>query len=788
MLASLLLSNRSFSQTNITLRVFLKTAKNDTLNNLTIQLYSLPDTTLVTTKSSHNNSASFTTNKFSKYIIRVSGIGFANEERTVNVTDKSQAITLLMKRSTKNLSDVVVVARKPLVRQEDDKTVVDAEVLVSSSTNAYEVLEKTPGAIVDQDGNVYLNSSSPATIQINGKEVKLSATDIASLLKSLPAGSVVKIEILRNPSAKYDAASSGGIVNIVLKKGVKLGTSGTVNASWFQGVYATESAGFNINKGDGKINTRLSYQITNRKNFEELNSTRFFSSDNSRLFQKAYTTYPGLNNYVGAGIDIDLNKKNTIGYDMRLSYNRNKSDALNQITIQDATNSMVSSNESIIHNGGHSFFMGNEFSYEHKIDTLGSKWENELNINFFNTKNGQDYTNNYYFPSKPSLFGDGNSTIIKNYVVAQSDLTLKLKNKLTLEAGLKSTISNSRNATDYFKQAVGSQRVVDSFQTNSFRYKESIHSAYIQISKTIAGFNIKPGLRLETTDISGHQLVPADTSFHIKRADVFPFIYLRHRIMKLFGFELNGNLIYRRSITRPYYETLNPYPKYVDQYLFDVGNPDLKPQFTTNYEFNIVAADFPIFSIGINNTKDIFSNVTYQDDITKIAYRTYDNLGKSKELYLRVVGGLPPGKKFFFYMGAQHNYVHYDGLYQGFPLSYKRGTWTFFMFHNLKLNKWNFALHGFMRTKGLQNFYELENFGMLTFSINRTILNKKANIILAANDLFYTQKINFSIKQGTVSAAGNRFNDTRRIGLTFRYNFGIKPKEEKKPDFEQPGE
>jgi len=269
----------------------------------------LPDTTLVTSKAVHNNTCSFTVKKFSKYIVRVSGIGFENAERYVGIADKPLGITFIIKRNVTGLANVVVVAKKPLVKQEDDKTIVDAEVLTNSSTNAYEVLEKTPGAIVDQDGNVYLSSNSPATVQINGREVKLSSTDLASLLKSLPANSVSKIEILRNPSAKYDAASSGGIVNIVLKKGVKIGTSGTVNAGYFQGVYATETAGFNLNKGSGKVSSYFSYQFTNRKNFEELNSGRIISADNSTLFQKAYTTYPAVNNYIGAGVDIELTKK-----------------------------------------------------------------------------------------------------------------------------------------------------------------------------------------------------------------------------------------------------------------------------------------------------------------------------------------------------------------------------------------------------------------------------------------------------------------------------------------------
>ena len=107
---------------------------------------------------------------------------------------------------------------------------------------------------------------------------------------------------------------------------------------------------------------------------------------------------------------------------------------------------------------------------------------------------------------------------------------------------------------------------------------------------------------------------------------------------------------------------LNPYPKYVDQYLFDVGNPKLKPQFTTNYEVNVTYNNIPVLALGINNTKDIFSSVTYQDS-SKIAYRTYDNLGKNKETYAKIIGGIPPGGKYFFYVGVQYNHNFYNGFY-----------------------------------------------------------------------------------------------------------------------------
>lgn len=772
------------------LRVIIAETKADTLTGATLQLFSLPDSQLITTQAVDKAGNRFNVRSFSKYLLNMTAVGYGSLERVVSVTSKSITIQLYPQKNIRALSGVVVVSKKPLVRQEDDKTIVDAEVLANSSANAYEVLEKTPGAIVDQDGNVYLSSMSAATIQINGRDVKLSAADLASLLKSLPANSVSKIEILRSPSAKYDAASSGGIVNIVLKKGVKLGTNGSVNAAYFQGRYSTETAGFNLNKGKGTSSSYLSYQFTSRNNFEELNSERLLIASHSILGQKAYTTYPSNNHYIGAGTDIAVSKKFNIAYDLRISANDNRSNTTNLIDITDRANQLVTgSNASVISNQGSSLYVGNNLSSKLKIDTAGSEWTVQVDYNHFKTDNDQVYNNNYFAPVKPTLFGNGNSINNKNILTAQTDLVLKLKHKISIETGLKMISSHSRNAADYFYQTGNSGIRQDSFQTNTFKYKENIGSAYVQVSKKFFGLIIKPGIRMERTDIAGRQINPRDTSLSINRTDFFPYLYLRHKLLNLFGFELNGNAIYRRSITRPYYEALNPYPKYIDQYLFDVGNPNLRPQFTTNYEFNITANEFTIFSIGVNNTKDIFTNVTYQDDVTGIAYRTFDNLGTNRETYLRFVGGIPPRGKYYFYAGAQQNTNNYKGFYQNQPLSYKRSSWVFFMYHNLKITpSLNISVGGFMRLKGLQNFYELNSFGTLNSSINKSIMAKKGNIILSFNDILGTNKTSFSLRQGNVSAIGTRVNDSRRIGLTFRYNFGIKPREEKKALFEQPTE
>ncbi len=769
------------------LHVVVTNEKKEAVQNATASLYSLPDS-ILKAKKVLKGDAFFDVNEHSNYLLKISAAGTQTISKEIHIQDSAVTATIILSAKINNLGNVTVVSRKPLIRQEDDKTIVDAEPLSNSSTNAYEMLEKIPGVVVDQDGNVYLSSATPATVYINGREMKLSSSDIASLLKSLPPGSVNKIELLRNPSAKYDAASSGGIINIVLKKGVKLGTSGSANLAYFQGVYATGSGGISLNRSSGKLNSYFTYQFTHRNNFEELNSDRLVPTD-TLVAQRSFTTYPTTNNYAGLGLDYAFTKKLNIAYDFRFNNSDGKSHASNPIDILNAqTQGQLGKNGSLINNKNNSSYYSNELSGKYKIDTIGSEWSAELDYYHFTYKNKQDYSNYYILPPGLTINGDGDNKNKKDIVTLQTDLTLKLPKKYTLELGFKANISNSRNSAEYFKDTGNGVKFVDLYQTNRFKYKETITAAYLQVSKTFAGFTFKPGLRLETTDINGRQLVPSDTSFSIKRTDLFPYIFIKHNLWKMFGSPLIGSIIYRRSIKRPYYESLNPFPKYIDQYLYDVGNPGLKPQFTTNYEINVTFQNFPVFAIGINETSDIFSQVTYQDDRTKIAYRTYDNLGKNKELYMKIIGGIPPGGKYFFYVGAQYNHNKYEGLYANSPLNYKRGSYTFFMYHELKITKtFTFNMQGFMRTKGIQNFYELNTFGGLFVSVNKALFNKKANVILSVNDLLKTNHVSFDINQGNVHASGSRVNDTRKIGLTIRYNFGGKPKEEKKT-FDAPSE
>ena len=182
------------------------------------------------------------------YLLKISYVGFQNIEKEIEVNPKNSFFSFELKESSNSLDEVTIVAKKPFMRQEDDKTIIDPEPIANTSTNALELLEKTPGLFVDPDGNVYLNSTTPASIYINGREQKMSATDVSNILKSLPPNSIEKIEVIRTPSASMDAGSTGGSVNIVLRKGVKLGRTGSVTGGMNQGQLGNQFVSLNINR------------------------------------------------------------------------------------------------------------------------------------------------------------------------------------------------------------------------------------------------------------------------------------------------------------------------------------------------------------------------------------------------------------------------------------------------------------------------------------------------------------------------------------------------------------
>lgn len=719
--------------------------------------------------------SAFIPNKW--YAITIEAIGYKKIQKNLQLEANYQ-LSFKLIADPNQLQEVVVKSTKSIIRQEDDKSVVDPEVLAESSTNAMETLEKVPGIFIDADGQIYLGSLSPAAVQINGRDLKMGASDMSALLKSLPPNSIQKIELVRTPSAKYDASGGGGVVNIILKKGIKLGMNGSINTGLSQGVYGNQFVGINLTNSNDKLNSYINAQFNNNKEYSINNTNRILSTD-SILQQKSRTLSPNYSYYLGWGLSKNIKKDIEISYDSRLS-NQNLDNSTSNISSLNKIKAKVIDNifNSVINNKGNNSSMNQSVRFKWKIDTTGGEWVTDFSYNFSKSTTDQVYVN-YMIASNMTNGGGGNFGNDRTNFVYQTDFKIK-RIGLVWETGIKSSVFNTNNASVYTTNNKGAQQP-DLFRTGAFNYKEQINAGYIQGAKTWGPVILKFGTRFEQTITSGHQLIPKDTTFLIHRTDAFPYVFLSRKIIVIAGYELRGYLVYRKTISRPTYDLLNPFPKYIDAFTYESGNPSLRPQFTSNYEANISVDDKPLFAFGVNQTKDIFTNVIYQSPTNKqVFYRTYDNLAKSKETYFRIIGAIPPGGKYFAVIGTQYNRNEYTGFYDGKPLIFDKATWSFFTFQTFKIDKLStISINGFWRTNGQQQFYELENFGQANITINRQFINKKLTITATVNDIFKTNKINFTILQGSVNANGYRENDTRRFGLNMRYNFGFKPKPRK---------
>lgn len=754
-----------------------------------VQIIHQSDSTQLSTFTNGEGVTRFEYLKPGIYSVVIRHLGYADSEKTILIKTEPVQLKIVMDQRVSELGAFTVRATRPLIRQEDDKMIIDPEPLANTSTNTLEVLESTPGLFVDQDGGIYLNSATPAVVYINGREQKMSNQDINTILRSLPPGSVQRIEVLRTPSTKYDASSSGGIINIVLKQGVKIGRFGSATAGMNQGVYGNRFAGFTLNNSTDKSTMYLNTNLAYNDQWVDLDALRILNTDTT-MQQSSGTRNTGKEGYMGYGIAWDISEKRSLSYDGRISLSLRDVGVNNLNIIQTGELTELLKSENQTENNTVFSNIQQDFGYKIKLDTSGSEWDTKAGYSWSRGSTDQIYRSSYTIPMEFTQAGEGNNLQQRHFMMLQTDLTQKLPFRITLEAGAKGAWQFLSSDADFYTETADTLSP-DPRRTNAYQYTEKIHAGYAQASRELpGGFLLKAGVRMEHTRMEGNQQVPQDTSFLVNRFDWFPYVYLSRKVFSMGSIELRGFLIYRRTINRPGYQSLNPYIRFIDQFLYETGNPSLKPQFTENYEFNISFNEFPVLAVGRNETTDIFASVVYQDPENElIAIRTFDNLGKSHETYFRGMVGIPPGKKYFFALGAQYNMNHYNGFYEGNPLDYRRAGWRLFSFHSLTLFKeTKITMFGFLMHKGSYNFYELETFGALNFGINQTFFNKKLHVSISARDVLRTMGTDFTLNLGSMNTTGSRYADSRRFGINIRYNFGIKDREEKRAPFGMPSE
>ncbi len=741
----------------------------------------LQDSTIRHTTTGFDGKAIFHSKSLGQYSVEITYIGYSSLKTEISVEKGNSQFNIQLQENPLTLDEVTIVSRRPMLRQDGDKIIVDPTPMLDISTNVLEIMEATPGLFVDQDGGIYLGNTSPATIYINGREQRLGTQDITNLLRSLPPGSIQRIELIRNPSARYDAASSGGIINIVLKKGVKIGRFGSVQAGMNQGKEGNLFAGFSLYSTGDRSGWYLNTNVNRDAVQNDLVSSRS-SAAPFLLSQESINTRKSSNGFIGGGYHLEINDKISFSYDGRISGNVTQSHTISENSMVSFENMPLSATTNLVDNESPFLSQQHDLNTLFRWDTLGSSLDVRFSFAHSTAKTSQEYRNEFLFPAMSADAGEGEWVNNRVFVQIQSDLTTFLPGKVNLEAGFKGSYMDFGNVSEFFRGFNGNP-VPDSIRNNEYYYRETIGAAYVQASKTLfSDIVLKAGIRGEYTRMLGDQQIPTEAKFSVNRVDWFPYAFLSRRLVNIAGYELKAFAIYRKTLSRPSYQNLNPGIRILDQFNYESGNPALAPQFTHNTELNISMNDYPIFAVGRNQTSGIISNVLYNDpDNPALTYNTFDNVGSSVETYFRIVMGLPPVNRYFGVFGAQYNHLEYDGIYSDAPIVFSRGSWRLFTFHSFNLTKnTRIMASGFMLLNGQMNLIELGNIGQLNLTLSQTLMNKKLQISLFIRDVLRTMETPFILRQSDIVFEGERYADNQRVGMTLRYQFGIRKKDDQK--------
>ena len=781
LLALVALSTGSFAQTMGKVTGTVKNKDNSALSMATIMLLKSADSSVIKTELSDEKGTFEMAVPAGNYLLRYTNIGFSDFWSTpFTLTDGSPftAPAVTLQSSTVKLKDASVVARKPMIEIKADKTIFNVENSINATgSNALELLRKSPGMQVDNNDNISMRGKNGVKIYIDGKPSQLDAASLASYLKSINSSDIEAIEMISNPSAKYDAAGNAGIVNIKLKKNKKIGTNGSINAGLNQGIRMKENAAVNLNYRDKKLNVfgNASYNggiYQNDQNLYRTSNNIIFDPHTVQLTNNKNTN-------LKAGADYFVNRTTTIG-------------VIATTAISDGTWSSTGTTKIYEErpNGTKGDYLKTLRAYN-KIP--GASTNSNLNFNYrFVDTNGKEFNIDADYGTfisrhssyQPNYYDNANGTIdtftYKNITPVNIDI-YSLKGdgeqnlwKGKLGYGLKFSYVKTRNTFDFFNVYNNVDvKVMD--RSNKFEYTENVNAAYVNYNRQFSEkWSLQAGVRAEQTNSEG-KLTRADSikqnDDDVKRTylNLFPSGALTWTLNK----NNTLNFTYSRRIDRPTYEDLNPFEFKLDELTYNKGNAFLRPQYTDNYEISHTFMGFINTTIGYSHVKDYAVQVL---DTTKknATYVQQQNLA-TQDIYTFSINSPLMIKKWWTgYVSVWGNYQSYSGKITDRNLTMKIPTYGAYMQHSFTLGKeYTAEISGWFNGPGIWGATGKTNAqGSLDIGLQKKFLNKKLIVKLSATDLLATAspwRINSNFSGLIIKGNGTWESRTVRLNLTYQF-------------------
>jgi len=685
----------------------------------------------------------------------------------------SDTVRLLLLNNS--LQEMTVTAHVPPVERKRDRTVVNVEASVTNTgSTVLEVLERSPGVIVDRNGGISLNGKQGVLVMIDDKPTYLSGEDLNNLLSSMSASQVARIELIPNPTARYDAAGSAGIINIKTKKSNSDGFNGSFTTSYGQGVYPKNNNNLVLNYRKGPLNLFFNYSFSVTKYLTDLFAYRKYYDDAKTvvaiLQQPSYFKGTVYNHTVKTGVEYSLSPGTTIGLTLtgvnihRRGDNTAHADWLQADGKMDSSILTQSRPVNYFRNGAINLNARQHLSGNAELSA-------DVDYLHYPMERKQDFDNQLVAAGGYDEVFRSNIPTTIDIFSFKLDGTVKVGPGVVLQVGVKSSSNHTDNSAVY-ENWENQQWVKDDTRSNQFVYREHVRAAYGSMEGKYRRLSYQGGVRYEYTSYTAHQMGNAlqqDSTVSRNYGSFFPSGYLSYQLDSLHSLTLTA----ARRLDRPPFQSLNPFLYIINKYTYETGNPYLLPQYSWNFELTHQYGELLTTGVSYGRLSNYFSQIFLSDTSKTILYYTQGNVGRVYNLGISASISLGPVKWWTVGVTGVYNYKQLKGF---------NGNNYASSIHQLNVNVNNQLdfgkgytgeVSGFYTTRSRQDIQELlYPAGQVSAGIGKTVLRKKGTLKLSYRDIFYTGAMEGLTSFPDATEYFKMKRDSRVVSLAFTYRFG----------------
>ncbi|WP_022825482.1 outer membrane beta-barrel protein [Hymenobacter norwichensis] len=765
------LAQHSFAQT--TVAGMVQDAANQPLGFATAVLLHLPDS-LVANSQATNGQGGYTFKGVQpgRYCVKALLMSYTPARSSAFVVEQQQLTvpTLRLKATTTALREVTVQGTTPVLEQHADRTVLNVSRLNTTGDNALDVLRKAPGVTLDKDDHLVYRGSAGVNVLIDGKLTYMSGETLTNYLKSLPASAISQIELLPNPPASMDAAGTAGVLNIKLRRSQLPGLSGTATAGLGRGRFEKSWGGANLSYNVGKVRLFTRLDGGRYNSFNRLTMTRIIRD--SVFSQENYwrpLTYAGT---YAAGADVALTAKQSIGGQLRGSLTQTDAAVTSNSITTDAAGNPAGRRQMDNPRSSSTTNQGLNLYYRWMLDSTGRELSADADyVRYTSASNQQFFNRKYVFGNEQAQdagqlrSAESSETTIR---AAKVDYVHRVAGtKLRLETGAKTSWVTSQSAVQFDKLAETSWQF-DSLRTNQFRYDEHISAGYLSASTSLNRLELKAGLRGELTQSTG---VSATTGQRVQRSyfQLFPSAFASYKLDE----QNQVSTSISRRITRPSYQSLNPFLIYTDAYTAQQGNPFLAPSLSQSFVFNYLHKDFQVLSVSYLHETNAVNQVVFQNDETKVSTSRPQNLDQSFMLTLSSGGHTDLTKWWGMDNQLNGSYIKVRTQVEGRAVDLASYSWSANSDHTFTLpHSYKLLVGGFYSSPAVQGLFYTKASGAVNLGLKKQLWADKATLSLRVSDIFATSRFRSTLRYNNVNMTWNNQWESRRVLLTLTCKIG----------------